>query len=240
MDGRTRQVPQQTEKESCGYRMLYNLNKICSQENIETIEDEELALEGYTLEIIKILKKGQQDNANQRNTQKETRTREEERGKTGIEGNIEEEKLKGQEVEQELGKRDKIIDKKVVEKQGKLAKKRKEKDIEEEKLSGQGIEQDLEEREKVMDEKIIEKRGKLAKKRKEREEEEEENKHKKKQKNAEGEDNEYRKQLKRTRQQQKQKYPEEQQEERKLRSGKIRKTNPVERSLSSRCRDAPD
>ena len=24
-------VPQQTDKESCGYRMLYNINKICNQ-----------------------------------------------------------------------------------------------------------------------------------------------------------------------------------------------------------------
>ena len=48
------QVPQQIEEENCGYRMLYNIKKICNQENIEIIEDEEMALEGYTLEIIKI------------------------------------------------------------------------------------------------------------------------------------------------------------------------------------------
>ena len=40
------QVPQQTEKESCGYRMLYNLNRLCNQENTETIEDEEMARSG--------------------------------------------------------------------------------------------------------------------------------------------------------------------------------------------------
>ena len=32
------QVPQQTEEESCGYRMLH-INKICNQENLEIIED---------------------------------------------------------------------------------------------------------------------------------------------------------------------------------------------------------
>ena len=67
------QVPQQTEKEGCGYRMLYNLNRICNQENIETIEDEEMALEGYTLEIIKILKKKQQDTARRKEEREETR-----------------------------------------------------------------------------------------------------------------------------------------------------------------------
>ena len=51
------QVPQQNERESCGYRMMYNLDKICSGENIEPIENEDFALEGYTLEIIKMLKK---------------------------------------------------------------------------------------------------------------------------------------------------------------------------------------
>ena len=34
------QVPQQTEKESCGYGMLYNPTRLCNQENTETIEDE--------------------------------------------------------------------------------------------------------------------------------------------------------------------------------------------------------
>ena len=57
------QVPQQIEEESCGYRMPHNLNRLCNQENIEIIEDEEMALEGYTLEIIKILKRKQQGTA---------------------------------------------------------------------------------------------------------------------------------------------------------------------------------
>ena len=55
------QIPQQTDKESCGYRMLYNINKICNKKNIEIITNEEVALEGYTLEIVKMLK-GEQQN----------------------------------------------------------------------------------------------------------------------------------------------------------------------------------
>ena len=55
------QVPQQTDKKSCGYRMLHNINKICNQENIGTIANEEMALGGYTLEMIKMLKGKQQD-----------------------------------------------------------------------------------------------------------------------------------------------------------------------------------
>ena len=43
------QVPQQTEKGSCGCRMLHNISKICNQENIENIADEGMALEGCTL-----------------------------------------------------------------------------------------------------------------------------------------------------------------------------------------------
>ena len=39
-------VPQQTDKESCGYRMLYNMNKVCNQKIIESISNEEMALEG--------------------------------------------------------------------------------------------------------------------------------------------------------------------------------------------------
>ena len=34
-------------------RMLYNINEVCNQRNIESIANEEMALEGYTLEIIK-------------------------------------------------------------------------------------------------------------------------------------------------------------------------------------------
>ena len=66
------------------------------------------------------------------------------------------------------------------------------------------------------------------------------NKRKKKQKKAEGMEDENKRQLKRTRQQQKQENAEEKHEGSKLRSGKIRKINSVELSLSSRCRDAPD
>ena len=51
-------------------------------------------------------------------------------------------------------------------------------------------------------------------------------------------EDENKKQLKRTRQQQKQENAEEKHEGSKLRSGKIRKINSVELSLSSRCRVA--
>ena len=45
------QVPQQNEKESCGYRMMHNLDRICSGKNIEPIENGDFAFEGYMLEI---------------------------------------------------------------------------------------------------------------------------------------------------------------------------------------------
>ena len=112
--------------------MMYNLNKICSQENIETIEDEELALEGYTLEIIRILKKGQQDKVNRKNTREETSTGEGKGQETRREEKLEEEELRGQEVEQDLGKREKETDEKITENQAKLAKKRKEREEKEE------------------------------------------------------------------------------------------------------------
>ena len=38
------QVPQQADKENCGYRMLYNINKIRSKQSIEIIANEEMAL----------------------------------------------------------------------------------------------------------------------------------------------------------------------------------------------------
>ena len=59
-------------------------------------------------------------------------------------------------------------------------------------------------------------------------------------KKAEGAEDENRRQLKRTRQQQKEENAEGEQEGSGLRSGKIREINPVELSLSSRRRDAPD
>ena len=101
---------------------------------------------------------------------KETRKRRQEHEKkkvrllqAGIEEYIEEEEIKGREIEQELGKREKRIYEKAVDEQEKLAKKRKEKDIEEERLKRQEVGQDLEKREAVMDEKIIEKREKTGK-----------------------------------------------------------------------------
>ena len=93
---------------------------LISQENIETIEGEELALKGYTLEIIRILKRRQQANANKTDTQKEKRTREEGGQKTRTEENIEGEELGGQEVEQDLERRERVIDGKIIENQGKL------------------------------------------------------------------------------------------------------------------------
>ena len=37
--------------------MMYNLDRICSGKNIEPIESEDFAFEGYMLEIVKMLKK---------------------------------------------------------------------------------------------------------------------------------------------------------------------------------------
>ena len=63
-------VPQQTDSESCGYRMLYNMDEVCNQRNIESIANEEMALEGYTLEIIEMLK-GKQHEAIEREEERE-------------------------------------------------------------------------------------------------------------------------------------------------------------------------
>ena len=112
--------------------MMYNLNKVCSQENIETIENEEFALEGYALEIVRILKKGQQDKVNRKNAREGKRTGEEERQKTRREENLEKKELRGHEVEQDLGKREKEMDEKIIENQAKWTKKRKEREEKEE------------------------------------------------------------------------------------------------------------
>ena len=48
-------VPPQTEGESCGYRMLYNLNRVCGQQEIQAINREETALEGYMIETVKMV-----------------------------------------------------------------------------------------------------------------------------------------------------------------------------------------
>ena len=45
-------VPQQSDKVSCGYRMMYNLDRICSGKDIKPIENEDFAFEGYMLEIV--------------------------------------------------------------------------------------------------------------------------------------------------------------------------------------------
>ena len=102
------QVPQQTDKESCGYRMLYNMNKVCNQENIESISNEEMALEGYTLEIIEMLKGKQQ----------EATGREEEREKKKA--------RKEQETEKEIEKEEQEIERKKQETQEKFSRKQEE------------------------------------------------------------------------------------------------------------------
>ena len=40
-------------RESCGYNMLPNINKVCEQQEIQAIDKEETALEGYMIEITK-------------------------------------------------------------------------------------------------------------------------------------------------------------------------------------------
>ena len=47
MDIGTNACTATTDSESCGYRMLYNMNEVCNQRNIESIANEEMALEGY-------------------------------------------------------------------------------------------------------------------------------------------------------------------------------------------------
>ena len=174
---------------SCGYRMLHNINKIYNQENIESIANEEAALEGYTLEIVKMLKGKQQGT---------TRGEEERRGKRASEEKEFERKTRGK---RETG-----------------AEKKGTRDAT----------------------KTIKKREEIERKKKKEKKEKKESKRKKKQKKVAEAENEDRRQLKRTRQQQKQENAEGEQECSRLRSGKIRKITPVELSLSSRCRDAPD
>ena len=55
------QVPPQTEGESCGYRMLYNINRVCEQRKIQAIDREETALEGYMIEMIRMMLNKHQD-----------------------------------------------------------------------------------------------------------------------------------------------------------------------------------
>ena len=54
-------VPPQADGESCGYRMLCHINKLCNHQELETIEEEETALEGYRIEAIKMLKDEKED-----------------------------------------------------------------------------------------------------------------------------------------------------------------------------------
>ena len=57
------QVPQQNDRESCGYRMMYNLERMCSGKDIKPIENEDFAFEGYMLEIVAMLRERQQNRA---------------------------------------------------------------------------------------------------------------------------------------------------------------------------------
>ena len=99
------QVPQQTEEESCGHKMLHNINKICNQRNIESIANEEMASEGNTLEIAEILKGKQQGI---------TRGEDERRGeRASVEKRVREKDGKGETGAEKKGTRDvrKIIKK---------------------------------------------------------------------------------------------------------------------------------
>ena len=110
------QVPQQIEEESCGYRMLYNTNKACNCKEVETIEEEEAALEGYIIEIVKMLKVKQQ-NTNRREGEREGKGA---RKGNGQEDEIEEEKTeeetKGIETRQELKRNEQRMNEKNIKK----------------------------------------------------------------------------------------------------------------------------
>jgi hypothetical protein len=122
------QVPQQNERESCGYRMMYNLDKICSGEDIEPIENEDFALEGYTLEIIKMLKRKQQNKVNRKKPEEEKSIEEEEGREKRRKENLEEEaESMRKESEQELQKREEEMNEKIAER----TRKRKEREEEE-------------------------------------------------------------------------------------------------------------
>ena len=45
-------VPPQTDRKSCGNKMLCNINRLCKKQELETIgiEEEEAALEGYMID----------------------------------------------------------------------------------------------------------------------------------------------------------------------------------------------
>ena len=100
--------------------------------------------------------------------------------------------------------------------------------------------QELRRREHSMNDKIKERQKDITEKMEKRKREKEQNGSRKKQRKKVAEEEIDRRQLKRTRQQQKQENEAEEQDCSKLRSGKLRKTNPVECSLSRRCLDAPD
>ena len=198
---RLEQIPvlPQTDGESCGYKMLYNVNKLCNDQELEIIEEEETALEGYIIEAIMMLKGNQQNTMRREEGQGDKRARRE----------------KSQEKETEKVKT--IEDTRMIE-----------------------TRQELRRREQSMNAKIIERQKEITEKMEKRKGGKEENGSRKKQRKVVAEKEIDRRQLKRTRQQQKQENEAEEQDYSKLRSWKLRKNNPVERSLSRRCLDAPD
>ena len=81
--------------------MLHNINKICNQENIESITNEEMALEGYALEIVKMLKGKQQGIIRGEEERREKRARKEKE----LEKETEKEKQELKRKEQEMQER---------------------------------------------------------------------------------------------------------------------------------------
>ena len=62
--------------------MLYNINKVCNRREVEVIEEEEMALEGYIIETIKMLKGEQQNTVRREEEQGGKRARREKGKKT--------------------------------------------------------------------------------------------------------------------------------------------------------------
>ena len=98
-------VPQQDEGESCGYRMLSNLNKIVKGQEIHREEDKESNRLYYYLEIAQTLK----DNQIKRSQNRKRKRGEEEKGEEELE---QEEDREEQERQGKKGKKDDNTEKK--------------------------------------------------------------------------------------------------------------------------------
>ena len=98
-------VPQQDEGESCGYRMLSNLNKIVKGQEIHREEDKESNRLYYYLEIAQTLK----DNQIKRSQNRKRKRGEEEKGEEELE---QEEDREEQERQGKRGKKDDNTEKK--------------------------------------------------------------------------------------------------------------------------------